>query len=117
MPHRLQARLHDKYLICDGVRYLLGGRNTSDLFLGVYTPEKCSVDAELLVVCQEDAPDTSLAQLTRYFESVWNLTSCKTLSDIPPKELAEIQGRLSARYADLQIRFPEAFQPWDFDVY
>lgn len=117
MPHRLQARLHDKYLICDGVRYLLGGRNTSDLFLGAYTPEKCSVDAELLVVCQEDAPDTSLAQLTRYFESVWNLTSCKTLSDIPPKELAEIQGRLSARYADLQIRFPEAFQPWDFDVY
>lgn len=33
-PWKLQARLHDKYLIVDRKVYLLGGRNTTDLFLG-----------------------------------------------------------------------------------
>ena len=27
-------RLHDKYFIVDGEMYLLGGRNSTDLFLG-----------------------------------------------------------------------------------
>ena len=36
-PWKLQARLHDKYLIVDRKVYLLGGRNTTDLFLGSAT--------------------------------------------------------------------------------
>ncbi len=35
-PWKINYRLHDKYLIVDGKQYLLGGRNTNDLFLGEY---------------------------------------------------------------------------------
>ena len=55
-PWAMQARLHDKYLIADGARYLLGGRNTTDLFLGNYAPEKLNIDRELLVVGGDTAP-------------------------------------------------------------
>lgn len=41
-PWKMQARLHDKYLIIDDQMYLLGGRNTFNLFLGDYTPVKTS---------------------------------------------------------------------------
>ena len=33
-PWDMQARLHDKYLIIDDQMYTLGGRNTTNLFLG-----------------------------------------------------------------------------------
>ena len=33
----MQARLHDKYLIIDDQMYTLGGRNTTNLFLGDYS--------------------------------------------------------------------------------
>ena len=39
-PWKLQARLHDKYVIVDDKMYVLGGRNTMNLFLGEYTEEK-----------------------------------------------------------------------------
>ncbi|MDY4396646.1 MAG: phospholipase D-like domain-containing protein [Oscillospiraceae bacterium] len=46
-PWKLNYRLHDKYLIADGERYILGGRNTSDLFLGSYQ-EKRNIDRDVL---------------------------------------------------------------------
>lgn len=112
-PHRLQARLHDKYLICDDTCYLLGGRNTSDLFLGDYTPEACSVDRELLVVRQTPAPDASIDQLRDYFTAVWALPATRPLSAAPPSDLAGLADTLDARYAALQRSLPAAFQPWD----
>ena len=36
-PWDMQARLHDKYLIIDDQMYTLGGRNTTNLFLGDYS--------------------------------------------------------------------------------
>ena len=39
-PWKLQARLHDKYVIVDDKMYLLGGRNTTNLFLGDYSDSK-----------------------------------------------------------------------------
>ena len=36
-PWNLQARMHDKYVIVDQKMYLLGGRNTTNLFLGEYS--------------------------------------------------------------------------------
>ena len=34
------GRMHDKYLIADGKRYILGGRNTYNYFLGDF-PGRC----------------------------------------------------------------------------
>ena len=39
-PWKMQARLHDKYLIIDHQMFLLGGRNTTNLFLGDYSKSK-----------------------------------------------------------------------------
>ena len=33
-PWKIMGRMHDKYLIADGKRYILGGRNTYNYFLG-----------------------------------------------------------------------------------
>ena len=72
-PWDMQARLHDKYLIIDNSMYMLGGRNTMELFLGDYSPEK-NVDRELFVY-ETKQPDenASISQLRRYFETVWAL--------------------------------------------
>lgn len=48
-PWKLNYRLHDKYLIADGSKYILGGRNSNDLFLGSYQ-ENQNIDRDVLVV-------------------------------------------------------------------
>lgn len=59
-------RLHDKYLIVDGKQYLLGGRNTNDLFLGEYKDkEDRNIDREVLVC--SDGTNSSTEALTAYF--------------------------------------------------
>ena len=47
-PWDMQARLHDKYLIIDDQMYTLGGRNTTNRFLGDYSKGK-NIDKELFV--------------------------------------------------------------------
>ncbi len=75
-PWKLQARLHDKYLVIDDRMYLLGGRNTSNLFLGDYSSSK-NIDRELFVYETKTLEQTSLTQLKEYFEKVWSLSECK----------------------------------------
>ena len=69
-PWNLQARLHDKYFIIDEKMYLLGGRNTTNLFLGDYSSSK-NIDRELFVYETAAAEDSSLLQVRDYFEAVW----------------------------------------------
>ena len=115
-PWTMQARLHDKYLIADGARYLLGGRNTTDLFLGNYAPEKLNIDRELLVVGGDTAPDTSLRQLEQYFEAVWALPASRPLPDRAPRDEDALRDTLAQRYAALQAQWPQAFTDWDWEA-
>ena len=68
-PWNLQARTHDKYVIVDQKMYLLGGRNTTNLFLGDYSKSK-NIDRELFVYETAENDSSSIRQLTDYFESV-----------------------------------------------
>ena len=63
--------LHDKYLIADGKRYILGGRNTYNYFLGDFPGHK-NYDRDVLVVCDEPEKENSVNQLSEYFETIWN---------------------------------------------
>ena len=63
--------MHDKYLIADGKRYILGGRNTYNYFLGDF-PEHKNYDRDVLVVCDEPEKENSVNQLSEYFETIWN---------------------------------------------
>ncbi|MGI6009961.1 MAG: phospholipase D-like domain-containing protein [Ruminococcus sp.] len=69
LPWKLQARLHDKYLIIDKTMYLLGGRNTTNLFLGEYSSSQ-NIDRELFVRSFQEDGDTSVNQLLSYFWQV-----------------------------------------------
>ncbi len=75
-PWKLQARLHDKYVIVDDKMYVLGGRNTMNLFLGEYMEEK-NIDRELFVYETQENKNASIHQLKDYFNSVWNLSDSK----------------------------------------
>ena len=93
-PWKLNYRLHDKYLIADGERYILGGRNTSDLFLGSYQ-EKRNVDRDVLVV-SNGSENSSVRQLAAYFESVWSQPENQTITGKTSSQTDALQERYAA---------------------
>jgi putative cardiolipin synthase len=46
---KLNYRMHDKYLIADDTAYILGGRNSNNLFLGAYR-DTYNIDRDLYVL-------------------------------------------------------------------
>ena len=109
-PWKFQARLHDKYVIADGVRYLLGGRNTDDLFLGNYSKSQ-NIDRELFVCTESGAAGRSVCQLLDYFDEIWNLEDSKTFQPghwNSKKEKA--RSELEDTYRLLTERFPEVYE-------
>ena len=115
-PWALQARLHDKYLIADDQVYLLGGRNTNDLFLGDYPTDERNADRELLVYCPEGAAGGSMAQLTDYFWQVWNSPAAKPFAPRPPKNAPQALQSLAQRSQTLRSAYPAAYRPWDWQA-
>lgn len=114
-PWKFQARLHDKYLICDRSMYLLGGRNTTDLFLGDYSSHK-NIDKELFVYETKEEKNSSLSQLMEYFENVWELAdsveyTCSKSTD----KILQSYNELEKRYLQLKENYPEAWQEWDWN--
>ena len=105
---KLNYRLHDKYLIADGSKYILGGRNSNDLFLGSYQ-EKQNIDRDMLVV-SDGGEGSSVAQLLTYFESVWSQPENQTITG---KASARTDA-LRERYLSLHETYPEAFAAVDW---
>ena len=77
-PWKLNYRLHDKYLIADGSKYILGGRNSNDLFLGSYQ-ENQNIDRDVLVV-SDGGEGSSVTQLLTYFDCVWSQPENQTIT-------------------------------------
>lgn len=76
-PWNLMGRMHDKYLIVDDYGYMLGGRNTYDLFLGSYNAAYKNLDLEVFVWNEAGSASSSINQVKAYFDSVWKLSYCK----------------------------------------
>lgn len=115
-PWKMQARLHDKYMIIDRNMYLLGGRNTTNLFLGDYSSSK-NIDRELFVYETTDSPDSSLYQLLEYFEELWQLKECSEYTC--PKMTEEINASISElekHYLSLLEQYPEITKEWDWEA-
>ena len=93
-PWKLNCRLHDKYLIADGDRYILGGRNTNDLFLGSYQ-EKQNIDRDVLVV-SDGGEGSSVTQLLTYFDSVWSQPENQTIKGKTSSQTDALQERYAA---------------------
>lgn len=110
-PWKLNYRMHDKYLIADDFAYILGGRNTDDLFLGNYAASY-NEDRDILVYEMMPGEGSSYIQLQEYFEQVWNLSCCK-----PYKSFGNGSGNLEKHYKKIQEKYPNAFiEPEWMDV-
>ena len=109
-PWKLNYRLHDKYIMADGKRYILGGRNTNDLFLGSYQEEQ-NIDRDVLVV-SDGGENSSAAQLAAYFENVWSQPENRQI-----KGRASVQdGVLRERYAALCTAYGETLRAVDWEA-
>lgn len=114
-PWKLQARLHDKYVIVDDKMYLLGGRNTMNLFLGDYVEEK-NIDRELFVYETKDNTNTSIYQLKDYFYSVWELDDSKKYTyENVNKKIEKSIHQLEERYKELHDLYPDAYKKWSYE--
>lgn len=114
-PWTMQARLHDKYVISDDSMYLLGGRNTTNLFLGDYAKHQ-NIDKEIFVYEKQQKKSSSLEQLKAYFERVWALSDsknyrCKKVTDKVEKSRQE----LKERYPELEKMYPEISEVWNWE--
>lgn len=110
-------RMHDKYLIADDSVYILGGRNTNDLFLGNYK-ERYNIDRDMLVYEGEnDGKNSTLAQLKGYFNELWSQSYCKEFRyEKAESHVLEQVNFLQSRYEDLKVQYAEAFMDTDFSA-
>ena len=115
-PWKMQARLHDKYMIVDEKMFLLGGRNSNNLFLGDYTSAQ-NVDRELFVYETTKDEHSSLYQLRSYFENIWALKdsknfSCRKMTD----KVKSCDVKLKKQYDKLAEQYPSTREEWDWEA-
>lgn len=109
VPWRINYRMHDKYLIADDFAYILGGRNTNNLFLGEYA-DSFNEDRDILVYETAPGEGGSCRQLQDYFERIWNLPCAK-----PYRSVAYRKGFLEEYYQEVRERYPEVFTEIEWD--
>ncbi len=104
-PWTANYRMHDKYIIIDDNTYILGGRNTNDLFLGDYSATP-NIDRDILVY--SPAVSGSLQDLRNYFESVWALDECREFT-FKERDTEAFRAKLRSHYEGLKKTYPTAF--------
>jgi phosphatidylserine/phosphatidylglycerophosphate/cardiolipin synthase-like enzyme len=107
-PWVMNYRMHDKYLIADDSCYLLGGRNTYDLFLGNYV-DTYNIDRDILVY-ETGTENTSLSQLSDYFETIWDLEESQAFSPKDTQKLQSVRETLRDDGNQLAELYPAAYQ-------
>ena len=116
---KLNYRMHDKYVIVDDEMYLLGGRNSNDIFLGDYTTD-INVDRDILVCDTTKGEGESLQELEAYFQQIWN-EDCVQVKSGTQTNLSKYENQyqsLEARYASLAEKYPdiEIYNSWKKDT-
>ena len=114
---KVNYRMHDKYLIVDEKMYLLGGRNSNDIFLGDQT-KGINVDRDILVYDTSGGQGESLQQIEDYFYKIWK-ESCvsikkgkKSSKDTDAyRHMEEIYAALLKKYNDI-----ETYSAWEKDT-
>lgn len=114
---KLNYRMHDKYLIADDTAYILGGRNSNNLFLGAYR-DTYNIDRDLYVLerTEKNASDVmqkkernSLQDIKAYFEKIWVQPDQKIFRKKETEKTKEGLALLREHYKELQTAYPEAF--------
>lgn len=108
LPWQAMCRMHDKYLIADDTCYLLGGRNTSDLFLGSYPSARRNDDLEVLVWRRQAIGGDSQEHLQAYFDALWDQPYCTALLGVAGGE------PLLSRELLLREKYPACYMAYDY---
>ena len=114
-PWKLNYRMHDKYLIADDHVYLLGGRNTYDLFLREDL-DHYNIDRDVVVYAPEPENGGSTGALNAYFDEIWSLTESKAIPPRQTERVEEAREALRLRSASLEQRYPGAAEAFDWDA-
>ena len=117
--YKVNYRMHDKYLIIDDQMYLLGGRNTNDIFLGNYQ-KGINIDRDILVYETEPGKGESLQQLNAYFKEIWDAPCVKEeLSKIKEAVREQEYEMLRKRYEGLHETYTdmESFEHWQEETF
>ena len=114
---KVNYRMHDKYLIIDEKMYLLGGRNSNDIFLGDHT-EGINEDRDILVYDTSDGRAESMQQLEDYFYEVWNDKCVSKKKGKKPSEYTEAHAHMEEVYASLLKKYKdiETYSDWEKDT-
>jgi len=96
--YAVNYRMHDKYILIDDRMYLLGGRNTTDTFLG-NLHSGSNIDREVLVYNTGSEKGESFQQLEDYFNRIWNE---KCVQSVQPKLKEAVR---QAEYANFRERY------------
>ena len=123
-PWTFNGQLHDKYILIDDTCLLLGGRNTSNYFLGNYNPDVLSYDREIFVYNTAsgtpDSPQSVISDVYAYFNTVWNDKSSVTVFDHVPfykeKQVEEAALHLDEVYLTMKQERPQIFLPVDYEA-
>lgn len=115
---RANYRMHDKYLIVDNTMYLLGGRNTNDIFLGDHKTG-INVDRDILVYDTTGGKGESLQQLQAYFERIWQEPCVKQTKKSDPQDYTEEYALFTDLYKELKEKYPdiESYTQWEEATY
>jgi len=117
--YAVNYRMHDKYLIVDDRMYLLGGRNTNDIFLGD-AKKGINDDRDILVYSETAGKGESLQALLNYFQRVWEEECCKKeIPHISPKKKEEQYRMFRERYTALTEKYGmfADYENWLTDTY
>lgn len=117
--YKLNYRMHDKYIIIDDKMYLLGGRNTNDIFLGELH-KGSNVDRDILVYNTVDGEGESYRQLLDYFNIIWNESCVENVNDKINDQRKEKAGRLlDEKYIKLIDKYEDfdKYNDWEKDTF
>ena len=114
---KVNYRMHDKYLIIDEKMYLLGGRNSNDIFLGDHT-KGINEDRDILVYETSNGSAESLQQLEDYFYEAWNDKCVSKRKEKKHSKYAESNAYLKEVYASLLKKYKdiETYSDWEKDT-
>ena len=114
---KVNYRMHDKYLIIDEKMYLLGGRNSNDIFLGDHT-KGINEDRDILVYDTSDGRAESLQQLEDYFYEIWNDRCVSKKKEKKPSKYMEAHAHLEKVYISLLKKYKdiETYCDWEKDT-
>ena len=114
---KVNYRMHDKYLIVDEKMYLLGGRNSNDIFLGDHK-KGINVDRDILVYDTSEGCGESLLQLEDYFHKIWNEKCVSIKKEKTSSKYTDGQQHLEELYASLVEKYKdiESYSAWEKDT-